>query len=166
MEKVTTQPNTIMYGDHRVVAIEYHRRRPFSVVTERYGYPSFWDFEHCTADKTIYYHESGCGGDTRLCLHKPADPGEVIEFWSCTKVVDFKGDALTEEQLKAWGYRRLKQPRLIAGSRNPFEAAEEGDTIWCGRCNTFVLNKDPRPCKHMEWEEGKGWVYEDGEPVQ
>jgi hypothetical protein len=173
---------------HRVVFIEYHDRRPFNVVTENHwvhsGKPWFkpgvdrpngtsacyWDFEWCKRDETLYYSQSGGGGDPRsiyIGRFTEPDPPPGL-FWAAPDVrfhrwvskakpeVAIRSDSV----LLAMGYRRLARPLLLkaayhAGSdkrtRNPFLAAEEleGRIAYCMICDDHFPSD--HECEHMEW---------------
>lgn len=172
---------------HRIVAIDYYHRKPCNVLTEEHWdhsqcawfdpsrdkpngtCPNFWDFSWSRADKTLYFHQSGGGGELRFCIgefvKKTPPPGLIWVAEGVPLVVcGSKKDRIitTDAQLLKLGYRRLKKPLMLLGeSRNPFEVGQEGETIWCDICKDDLYEEGWNdPCKHMTWCEGcSDYVY-------
>jgi hypothetical protein len=130
---------------HRVVFIEYHDRRPVSVVTEnhwdRSGMPwfkagvdkpsgtcaAYWDFDWCKRDRALYYSQSGGGGDP-LSIHvhsfcEPDPPPGLI--WAAPDVrfhrwvsKDRPEVAIqTDSVLLMMGYHRIARPLLLKSTQ-------------------------------------------------
>lgn len=193
----TLTPADLWYehGDerHRIVAIEYQHRRPFSVVTEEHwdhsGQPWFrpehhkatgtcccqWDFEWSRRYRTSYYHMSGSGGELALyvagfCEPQPP-PGEL---WVADGIPVLR-NSLKPKRIKSddvllrMGYRRLKLPRLLTAwdgtkTRNPFEIADEGECVYCKLCDDWFL--EDSHCEHMHWCDGCGmFVYTESREI-
>lgn len=191
MTMTSTETNSELWiGDERIVVIEYHARRPFSVITENHwdhsAKPWFkpgmrpngvsrreYDFEWCRTKQQLYQNNSGGGGRSALnyVVHKVVS-GKMVEIWADDDVRFFRyvkrgSEWVTvplRQDLKALGYRRLKKPRLLEGlSRNPFDVAEEGDTVWCPRCKDHLpTDWTSHACDHLVWCDDCGaWVFTD-----
>lgn len=182
----------LWYNQHEIVAVEYRHRKPFSVLTlEHWDHsrepwfvpgrhqptgicPTHWDFEFCRADACVYYHESGSGGETRFYVSPFCEPSPPPgELWVADGIPivesrkrggKFIEVAVSDARLLAMGYRRLRLPRLIEGSRNPFDHAVEGRTVYCRECDDYRHDVDNHPCGHLEWcDDCCCFVYDSGE---
>jgi hypothetical protein len=172
---------------HRIVFIDYYDRKPCNVVTEEHwdhtGEPwfkpgidkptgtcaAYWDFDWSKRDGTLYFYQSGVGGDPLSAQISPfvrRDPPPGL-IWAAPEVrfhrwlskakpdVAIRSDAT----LLAMGYRRLSRPLVLAGngwgmpkgSRNPFSVAEETDShlAYCKICDDHFPSD--AECKHLEW---------------
>lgn len=157
------------------IVIEYRRRRPFAVAAselsldhngEEQTHITYHDFEYCRRNDILYQHMSGCGGDGKTYnLGKFCKPGIHAEIWAAPDVVFTKtikrkrkyvDVPAKESDLAKLGYRRLKQPRLVKGSwgdksRDPFEVSDEGETVYCPRCDDWMLDEEVTDCRHLQW---------------
>lgn len=185
---------TIGNDAHELVFAEYFNRKPHSVVTVehwdhsarpwfRAGHdkpnghcPHYFDFNYCRRNGTIYYHNSGAGGELKLrlgTLVQPMNP-PACEFWAASGLPLYR-DGKTwrrpakirgDDELAAMGYRRLKQPRLLRqggkASRNPFDVAEEGEVVYCRRCDDWLPDDGWSVCEHLRWCDAcAAWFYRD-----
>jgi hypothetical protein len=177
---------------HRIVMVEYVNRKPANVITEEHWdhtrmpwfnpeldkprgtCPQYWDFEWSKSYGHSFYHNSGGGGDFRVCVcpfvQRSPPPGEL---WVAEgiPILKYAGDGSTlpvdgDEELLRMGYRVLRRPRLLIGpygkkSRNPFDVSEEGECLYCKICDDWLLvDAYPGPCEHLDWcEKCAMWVY-------
>jgi hypothetical protein len=161
-----------------ITAIEYQKTagkwHPHSVETAH----NTFDFDFSKVHGLLY-HCSGSGVSKEHLLHgftKPkALPGKL---WVApgVKVVYYKSDATMDDatmdletlpaspaKIKAMGYQLLDAPLMLEKGPNPFDNAEEGETVWCGVCKDFLLREDDVPCDHLEFCERCGnFVYSKG----
>lgn len=176
------QLGEIWFGDEKLVFVEYIHGKPINVVTAKYwdhsGFawfnpakdaptgtcPEHYDFEWSRTHGNIYYHNSGCGGDYEITLSKWIGSVKQINVWA-DPIVQFvvdvkrKGEWTTRPATpRDWlrlRYRRLRLPKLISGSRNPFEYACESRCEWCPKCKDWLPTDDTdSPCEHMTWCDG------------
>lgn len=175
---------------HRIIYIVYHGTKPHSVVTvhphlfdeAKWNLSvSDWDFDYCRRDKTLYYHNSGGGGDGRsykasigqcYCDNKKvrtrfwADESVRMTRWNCKtgpkEYGPHKYVLATDADLKRVMWERLDKPLLlnIGGkrSRNPFDVADETDShlVYCDRCRDFL--PDESVCSHLVWCDNCLWI--------
>lgn len=186
-----TDPHDRDREPQRVVVIEYQDGWPCSVVTELHWdhsrKPWFkpgrdkpsgtcaeqWDFDYSRTERTLYFHDSGSGGTPKAYVArfvKPDPPPAKLWVAEGVPIVDCgkSGRGVSDATLLKRGYVLIPRPLLLpkpygGKTRNPFEAGEEGRTVYCGRCEDCLGCDDTNhPCEHIEWCDGCGlWVYAD-----
>lgn len=145
-----------------VVAIEYGGEdRPFSIYTRSAcGYIEVWDAEWCARNETIYVHMSGGGGSVYFnalsegarCKAWVAE-GETITTTRRTGDDSWETAEIDRAELTAMGFDLLDAPLA-----DPFADAEEGETIYCDRCEDFLPTENVgQPCDHIAWCDKEGW---------
>lgn len=159
-----------------VIAVEYGAEdRPFSIFT-REGGVSLWDADWCKRDETLYVHESGVGGSVYFnALSEGARnkawvaPGERITTTRETSPGKWATVEITREEVATLGFDLLDE---LPG--DPFDGAEESDTVWCDVCEDHLPTENTdSPCDHTTWCDLSGWwvsikdqqhVFDGGEP--
>lgn len=183
---------------HRVVAIEYQDGWPSGVLTEKHwdytGKPWFnpgrdrpngtcacqWDFDWCKGEESLYFHNSGEGGEIAYHVSRfvhPVPPKAKLWVADGVAIVTSTDDGKASRavngpsELLQMGYQLIDRPiRLPAvdymacptkTTLNPFYAGWEGETIWCARCQSIHPSEDTNnPCEHIAWcDECATWIY-------
>lgn len=142
---------------HRVVYIEYHGRRPHSVITDHNGIQCNWDFDmDCKEIERFMYYNSGSGGKIT-----DIEPPHWIRgykhgsYWIHEDAA-FNGKAKN-------GVKRLK-PFKYKNDPNPFNHGRHiCGTDYCAKCNKWY-DEDACPEHHTVNDEGE-LVYYDGTKV-
>jgi hypothetical protein len=173
----------VMYHQRRPFSVETvehwdHSKKPwFNPEKDKpRGFcPQGFDFEYCRRNDTIYQHNSGGGGTVRVVLHEIVEKHPPCEIWIAAgiplfrhaKRKPFNEIPLKDGDLERLGYKRLRKPRLLRGwrdeaSRNPFDVSEEGETVYCRRCEDHLPDEPGSVCKHLYWCDDCGdWFYLD-----
>ena len=194
----------------RIVAIEYQDGWPVNVLTEEHWdhrnkpwfrpgrsqptgiCPQYWDFNYSKASETLYYHNSGSGGEVRYIVSRFVHPDPppahlwVADGIPIVRTVRARGTErgwterrVGDRELLRLGYRRLRHPRRLPErygnlrTTNPFAVGEEGETVWCEQCEDHQpTDGSYSPCEHISWcHQCSLLVYDDtrnyvGEPGQ
>jgi hypothetical protein len=125
---------------------------PFSVTL---GNGRHYDFEWSRSHGTLFYSLSGAGPlDDTVELSGFAEPrkGKPVPIWIAESLrpVDHGG---RPADLAALGYVRLPEPL-----GDPFEGADESETVYCGRCRDWLPDDGSSfVCDHVWWCNNTGW---------
>lgn len=168
------------------IVIEYHGPHAFAVVQREFWDHSKepWfdaarhrakgtsiahhDLEYSRLCDQVYAHLSGSGPDEtpyRHVLGKFVEPGIHATIYAHPSVqlckrVQRRGEwinvPLKEHELAAYGYRRIKLPRLLKNSwgdtsRDPLKIAEEGEVVYCPECEDWLPDDTVTACGHLRW---------------
>ncbi|MEP7338648.1 MAG: hypothetical protein ABI977_12995 [Acidobacteriota bacterium] len=172
----SNQPMLSRDGEE-IIVIEYEGRRPCAVVTRKQwehsgqrGVSKAWyDFDWSRYFGSLFQHWSG-GGPYEPGFYLGKLIGGTHEIWHAPGIILMKTVRLkTGKPEVEWahkrasaadvhnlGYRIIKHPRLLTSpfgekSRNPFELAEEGQTIYCKRCDDYLPDDDVTACGHLKF---------------
>jgi hypothetical protein len=158
----------MQYDDEEIVAVIYHETdgewRPHAIQTrtprrefvagvtrsERPRLPGYfaehYDSNYSKAYRSLYVHNSGCGGDgndvhVHAYVEAEAMPGRIwlhpeayLTTWSAEEK---RSVPMDRSGLAAMGYQLL--PELPS---DPFEDTCEGDTTWCDVCEDNIPDND------------------------
>ncbi len=131
-----------------------------------------YDFDWSEGHESLYYHNSGSGGEENdIVLGQLVNPEPPEKIWAAAgmrfveqkhKGQEWVSTELTGEQIRARGYEVIKEPLDIASAIgesgeviiNPFDEACESETVYCSICEDRF--PDDSLCKHVFWSEG-GW---------
>lgn len=149
----------------RIVFIEYHGDRPFTVITEHATYDAEW----CKRDKTLYLHDSGSGGSELLCTD------DNTTFWAAPEVTFGEWDEATRQYVQIPTHKgtRLKlarwKKRIEAGITDCQAygngwSIEIGECEYCPACDDYLPTGDCyKLCSHCWWCDDAGWWSKPGE---
>jgi len=149
----------------RIVVIVYDGLKPFSVFTaDDKGYVHEHDCNWSKKFGLLCLEQSGGGGYAYVHGQLKGQPKSYLWVEPGFPVTNggvCDGPALSPAELRAMGYRLLRQPlQLLPGVLSPFNdrIASEGRGIYCPTCDDTYPNEYDL-CEHVVWcEECGAWV--------
>lgn len=138
----------------RVVYIEYHGRRPHSVIAEKNGFQYHFDFDYdCKKIERFMYYHSGSGGKI-TDIQPPHFCNEYTggKYWMHPDA-KFKGKAINA--------KRIEYPVKYNKDPNPFNNGREiYGQDYCKFCKKWY-DQDACPDHHIVNDEGELQYFDD-----
>jgi len=131
----------------KIILIEFDAGgHPFRVETLEGRSMRTYDFNWCKRDATLYYYNSGSGPDTGAVSIDKLIPeeGETHNLW-----------IRNTHQTLPLDLTCLGWTELDVEPPDPFEGAEECETVFCSACMDELPND--RLCTHVWWCDTDGW---------
>lgn len=139
------------YANPEPLCVVYHDNKsgawvPFSVwVKDDDGDVLEFDCEWSAAMSSLYYDDADAGGDSILVGWYAKPEGLPARIWIAAGVTvrsaDHKQAALSDSDLLAMGYKRIRGP-----TPDPFGGADQGGTFYCDACDDNFPDEEASRC--------------------